>query len=102
MPLAFKPIWRYWVERIGLSVQSEDIKTPPRSWPDEVWTEVFLCERRPRRDNLPETTTHRPEGGAPTVTASLIAVPNTSLSLQTSQGRIHNAQPPTYDLRHRN
>ena len=98
MPLAFKPIWRYWVERIGLSVQSEDIKTPPWSWPDDVWTEVFLWERRPRRDNLSETPTHRPKDGALTVTASLTAVPNTSLSLQTSQGRIHNAQRPTPNI----
>jgi hypothetical protein len=26
----------------------------------------FLKERRPRRDSVSQTTTHRPEGGAPT------------------------------------
>jgi len=50
---------------------------------------AFLWERRPRRDRVSQTTTHRPEGGAPTMPPSLITVPKASLPVQTSPGRIN-------------
>ena len=51
---------------------------------------LFLWEQRPRRDGLSQTTTHRPEGGAPTG----LAVLKKSCSLQTSQHQIHGQRPP--------
>ena len=47
----------------------------------DVCINAFLWERRPRRDRASQTTPHRPEGGAPTLIAELIAVPNTNLLL---------------------
>jgi hypothetical protein len=43
--------------------------------PDDVCMNAFLWERRPRRDQVSQTTTHRPEGGAPTGIGALIAEP---------------------------
>ena len=34
--------------------------------PDDVCMNAFLWERCPRGDRVSQTTTHRPEGGAPT------------------------------------
>ena len=43
--------------------------------PDDVCMNTFLWERCPHRDQAAQTTTHRPEGGAPTGIGALITEP---------------------------
>jgi len=56
---------------------------------------AFWWERRPRREGDLQTTTHRPEGGAPTLIAALIAMPkisNTSVTMKSQSGKPSKAR----------